>query len=294
MRLDVALIKRHPELSRRKAREVIEKGQVTLGGNLAADPGLEVAEDADLLWNPNRPARRRARSSLPLLYENARFLIADKPAGLLTVPSAPGETGEDTAVGRIREYARHLRPRDPYVGLVHRIDRDTSGAVAFALDREARQALIGLFARHDIERQYLALVRGEPRTDRGRIDVATKETYREGKRQLAREGEEGRPAITHFEVRERLGPAALLALRLETGRQHQIRLHLAHLGHPVLGDRTYAPEGDGRVGVRVPRLLLHAEHLGFRDPFTAEEVRARSPLPADFEAVLGALRRRRG
>jgi 23S rRNA pseudouridine1911/1915/1917 synthase len=293
MRLDVALIRAHPGLSRRKAREVIEKGQVTVEGAVVLEAGHEVAETAAIAWDPNRKARRRARSSLVLLYEDAHLLVVDKPAGLLTVPTAPDARDEDTALLRVREYVHHLRPHDPYVGLVHRIDRGTSGAVAFALNGETRQALIQLFGRHAIERRYLALVKGEPRADRGRIDAAIEDEYRDGRRRLARDESAAREAVTHFEVRERLGAAALLELRLETGRQHQIRLHLAHLGHPILGDAVYGAERAWVRGVTVKRPMLHAAQLGFKHPFTGEAVHAESPLPPDFADALAALKRRR-
>jgi 23S rRNA pseudouridine1911/1915/1917 synthase len=294
MRLDLALIQRYPDLSRRKAREAIEKGQVTVDGAIRLEAGHEVTETAAIVWDANRKARRRARSSLPLLYEDARLLIVDKPTGLLTVPTATDVHEEDTALARIREYLHHLRPHDPYVGLVHRIDRGTSGAVAFALDGETRHALIQLFSRHAIERRYLALVKGEPGPDRGRIDVPIKDEYREGRRHLSHGESSGRDAVTHFEVRERLGDAALLELRLETGRQHQIRLHLTHLGHPILGDKVYGAARAWVRGVTLRRPMLHAASLGFTHPWTGDPVRAESPLPADFADLLTALRRRKG
>jgi 23S rRNA pseudouridine1911/1915/1917 synthase len=293
MRLDLALIRLHPELSRRKARDVIEKGQVTVDGAAALEAGQEVGDGAAIEWDPNRKARRRARSSLTLLYEDVRLVIVDKPAGLLTVPTSPDARNEDTALARVREYVRHLRPRDPYVGLVHRIDRGTSGAVAFALDADTRQALIALFGRHAIERRYLALVRGEPRAARGRIDAPIEDEYRGGRRHLARGEAESREAVTHFEVRERLGDAALVELRLETGRQHQIRLHLMHIGHPILGDSVYGAERASVRGIVARRPMLHAQSLGFAHPWTGEAVRAQSPLPVDFAEVLAALQRRR-
>lgn len=291
MRLDVALIQRHPELSRRRARDVIEKGQVTLGGQIASEPGLEVAEDAAIDWDPNRKARKRARSPIPLLYEDDRLLVVDKPAGLLAVPSAPDARGEDTALARVQAYVAHLRPRRPYVGLVHRLDRDTSGALMFALDPDTRRELIALVSAHRADRRYLALVRGEPKEQRGRIDLAIHEEYQDGRRRVARPGEPARPAVTHWEVRERLAGAALLHVRLETGRQHQIRVHLAHTGHPILGDRVYGEPKD-IPGLRVPRQMLHAERLGFDHPWTEAPVAALSPMPEDFEAALKALRRR--
>jgi 23S rRNA pseudouridine1911/1915/1917 synthase len=288
MRLDVALIRSHPGLSRRKAREVIEKGQVTVDGQAALDAGHSVAGSERIEWDPNRPARRRARSSLPLLYEDAQILIVDKPAGLLSVPSAPDAAEEDTVLARVRDYVRHLRPRQPYVGLVHRLDRDTSGALAFALDAETRDALRALFRHHRIERRYLALVAGVPRSERGEVDLALRDEFEGGRRGVARPGEAARPARTRWRVIERFPGGALLEVELETGRQHQIRVHLAHVGLPVLGDRVYGEAAPRLVPVR--RQMLHARRLGFAHPRTGQTLRVESPLPADFAKVLAALR----
>jgi 23S rRNA pseudouridine1911/1915/1917 synthase len=288
VRLDLVLIARHPELSRRRARDVIEKGQVTLSGATVTEPGLDVAPDADVAWDPNRRAVRRARLSLPILYADDSVLVLDKPAGLLSVASSPGLDDEDTALARVKEYARHRDPRRAYAGVVHRLDRDTSGALAFALSPEARGALRAMFREHALDRRYLALVKGAPRQDRGRISLPIAEAYEGGRRRIARPGEAARDAVTHWTVRERLEGAALLELRLETGRQHQIRLHLAHEGWPIVGDPVYG--AGARGSVRVNRQMLHAWLLAFDHPLTGAPVRAESPLPEDFGRALDALR----
>jgi 23S rRNA pseudouridine1911/1915/1917 synthase len=292
-RLDLALIARHPGLSRRKAREVIEKGQVLVDGRLVREPGLMVGEGADLRWDPNRQALPRARLSLARLYEDEHVLIVDKPAGLLSVPTsdeAPAD--EDTALGRVQEYARRRHPKRPFVGRVHRLDRDTSGALAFALSAPARAGLIDLFRAHQVERRYLALVEGEPRTEHGVMDQPLHEAYEGGRRRIAKPGEPGRPALTRWRVVERLPGAALLEVELGTGRQHQIRVHLAHAGLPVLGDPVYRRRAAPAL-VAAPRQMLHAAVLGFSHPVTGEAVRVESPWPDDFKAVRTALRKRR-
>jgi 23S rRNA pseudouridine1911/1915/1917 synthase len=288
MRLDLALIALHPELSRRRARDVIEKGQVSVGGRSVTEAGHPVAAGADIQWDPNRKAVRRARLSLPLLYSDETVLVLDKPAGLLAVPTAPGVEDEDTAFARVKEYARHLNPRRPYAGIVHRLDRDTSGALAFALSAEARAALRALFREHRMDRRYVALVRGAPAADEGTIDRPIAEAYEGGRRHVARPGEPARPAVTHFRVRERFEGGALLDVRLETGRQHQIRLHLAHEGWPIVGDPVYGAAGRG--GPRALRQMLHAALLAFEHPLSGAAVRAESPLPDDFRRALGAMR----
>lgn len=295
MRLDLALIQLHPGMSRRKAQDVIEKGQVTVDGTTVLDKGREVRDGATLVWDPNKPSRRRSRISLPVLYEDETVLIVDKPAGLLAVPTSPDAIGEDTALARVQDYVRHLRPRKPYVGVVHRIDRDTSGALAFALSPAARPPMRELFREHRIERRYAALVQGDPRGEQGRIDLPIHDVYEGGRRRVARAGEPSRPALTLWTVVERFAGAALLDVELRTGRQHQIRVHLAQIGIPILGDPVY---GRGRAGPAAPpaapRQMLHARLLAFTHPLSGQPVRAQSPLPADFQAAMQALRRLAG
>jgi 23S rRNA pseudouridine1911/1915/1917 synthase len=292
-RLDLALIARHPELSRRKAREVIEKGQVSVDGRQVREPGAAVGPDAQVRWDPNLRALSRARLTLARLYEDEHLVVVDKPAGLLSVPTSPeAAAAEDTALARVRDYARRRHPQRPYVGLVHRLDRDTSGALAFALSPQVRSGLIALLRAHRIERRYLALVEGEPRGDDGVVDLPLHEDYEAGRRRVARPGEPARPAVTRWQVRERLSGAALLEVELGTGRQHQIRVHLAHLGLPVLGDPVYRRRA-APPPLAVDRQMLHAAVLGFAHPLSGEAVRAESPLPDDFKAARAALRQRR-
>jgi 23S rRNA pseudouridine1911/1915/1917 synthase len=290
IRLDLTLIQRHPELSRRRARDVIEKGQVTLAGRVALEPGTLVEPEASIDWDPNRKARSRVRPPVPLLYEDDDLLVVDKPAGLLAVPTAP-EAREDSVLARLQEYAARRRPRRPYVGVVHRLDRDTSGALAFALSPDVRGALRNLFRAHRMERRYAALVEGTPPSEQGVVDLPVHDAYAGGRRRVARAGEPSRPARTRWRVVERFAGAALLEVELETGRQHQIRLHLAHLGLPVLGDAVYRAKR-GAPPLAVPRQMLHARRLAFTHPVTSAAVAVESPLPADFRAVLAALRRR--
>jgi 23S rRNA pseudouridine1911/1915/1917 synthase len=290
MRLDLALIRQHPGLSRRKARQVIEKGQVTVDGKVALLPGEEVTDRAPIRWDPNRKAQPRARLALPLLHRDLSTIVVDKPAGLLAVP-APAEPEADTALARVREYVRHLTPRRPYVGVVHRLDRDTSGALAFALNPAMRESLRTLFREHRIERRYLALVVGSPRQDRGVVDAPIHDLYVGGRRRVAGSGEPSRPALTRFVVVERFEGAALLEVDLETGRQHQIRIHLAHVGLPVLGDPVYGQAGR-RSSVVAPRQMLHARRLAFIHPETSQRIEVESPLPEDFRRALKELRRR--
>jgi 23S rRNA pseudouridine1911/1915/1917 synthase len=299
VRLDVALIAQHPGLSRRKAREAIEKGQVTVDGRMVREPGTLLGPaKAVILFDPNRKALPRVRAAIPLLYEDESVLIVDKPAGLLSVPTGPGAEHEETAVAHVRDYVARLTPKRPYVGLVHRIDRDTSGALVFAKSPESRQALIGLFSRHAIERRYLALVAGSPPADAGLVDAPIKDAYEGGRRGVAKGDEPSQPARTRWRVVERFAEAALLEVMLETGRQHQVRVHLSHIGLPVLGDSRYGREEPGnkasrarpRARVRLRRQMLHAGRLAFVHPLTGAKIEVESPLPEDFLATLQALR----
>jgi 23S rRNA pseudouridine1911/1915/1917 synthase len=286
MRLDLALVRQHPGLSRRRARAAIEKGQVTVDGVRVREAGHAVSTDAEVIWDPNRKALPRARCSLPILHEDAHLLVVDKPAGLLTVPTPAAD--EDSVLGRVRDYVRHLRPREGFVERVHRLDRDTTGAVVFALSREARAGLIHLFRTHAIERRYLALVAGTPAAEEGLVDLPLRDAWVSGRKAVAREGEPQKPARTRWRVRERLDRAALLEVSLDTGRQHQIRVHLARVGLPVLGDPVYGrPERDPFPSRRP---LLHAGHLAFAHPVTGERVIVASPLPPDLKKALARLR----
>jgi len=291
MRLDLLLIRRHPSISRRKARDVIEKGQVSVDGGAVREPGREVAESATVAFDPNRKALPRARCTLAVLHEDEHVIVVDKPAGLLTVPSAPGVHDEDTALRRVQDYAHRRKPRGGYAERVHRLDRDTSGALAFALSREARAGLIETFRHHRIERAYLAIVEGEPGGESGTVDAPLREAWVSGRRGVAKPSEEQQSARTHWRVRERLPGAALLEVRLETGRQHQIRVHLAYVGLPILGDPVYGKPVHGRPLARRP--MLHAFRLAFAHPVTGERIAAESPPPEDFQKALAALRRGR-
>jgi 23S rRNA pseudouridine1911/1915/1917 synthase len=174
---------------------------------------------------------------------------------------------------------------------VHRIDRDTSGAVVFARNRESLRSLQDVFRSHAIEREYVALVEGRP-PDSGTLDADLVRDAGLGRRGVAGRGESGLRAVTRYRVIERLRGAALVSARLETGRTHQIRVHFSAAGHPVLGDPVYR-RLPGPPPIDVPRQMLHARRLGFVHPRTGAPVAAESPVPEDFAAALAQLRRGR-
>lgn len=292
MRLDKLLKTKREDLSWRQIREAIEKGQVTVDGRVQKDPGLDVFSGAAIELNLNRPAQSRARADFDILHEDDHVIVLNKPAGVLSIPSSP-EAGnsEDTILKRVREYVAFKRGHKSYVGMLHRLDRDTSGSLAVALAKDAHAAGRELFKEHRFERHYLALVQGIPNPPSGTIKARISSGYRDGRRKLVEDYQAGLDAATDYRVRERLNGAALLELRLHTGRQHQIRLHLEQLGHPLIGERVYSGHQAIRPsGPHAGRNMLHAWSLAFPHPLTGEQIAVEAPLPADFLKMVKRLR----
>jgi len=283
VRLDLA-VARAFGLSRRAARDAVRAGRVDAGGTTLHEPGADVPPDARLSLHPDRPARRRVRARLTVLHEDTDLLIVDKPAGLLTVPTEARE--KDTLWSRALYYLQHRHGGRPYAGIVHRLDKDTSGALVFARSRACLHFLQARFREHSIDREYVALVAGKT-PDQGAFEADLVRTAGL-RRSVARTGESGRRAVTRFRTLERLTGASFVSVRLETGRTHQIRVHFSAAGHPVLGDRVYGPRVAARGGP--PRQMLHARRLGFMHPSTGKPLAAEAPLPPDFEETLDALR----
>lgn len=211
-------------------------------------------------------------------WSDQHLAVVDKPAGLL-VHSAPGNAGA-TLVDALGEMlAGGTDPERP--GIVHRLDRDTSGLLVVARTPEAHTALSAMIAAREVSREYEALVEGCPGSRTGTIDAALGRDHRAPERVIVG-GRRPRSAVTHFEVRERLPRDALLDVRLETGRTHQIRAHLLAIGHPVAGDPQYG--SSGRYGL--DRQFLHSRRIAFKHPVTGEQLQRESPLPADLVAAL--------
>ncbi|WP_284212182.1 RluA family pseudouridine synthase [Methylobacterium brachythecii] len=309
-RLDRVLAASLTELSRSRLQALIREGRVLCDGAVALDPSrkvgpgmrIEVAVPEPIPAEPQPEAM-----DLVIPYEDDQLVVIDKPAGLVVHPGAGHETGtlvnalvahcgaSLSGIGGVR------RP-----GIVHRLDKDTSGLLVVAKTDRAHQRLSAQFADHgrsgDLERAYLALVWGvpEPRSSTITTNLARSQKNRE-KIAVVREGE-GRHAVTHYRVEALPGPDGLVALVrcvLETGRTHQIRVHLSHRGHPLLGDDTYGSamktkavklgqEAQGAL-TALGRQALHATLLGFRHPGTGERLHFESPLPPDMAALLDAL-----
>jgi 23S rRNA pseudouridine1911/1915/1917 synthase len=216
---------------------------------------------------------------LTIGYEDDDLLVVDKPAGLVVHP-APGHASGTLVHGLLAHaVAGGDEPERP--GIVHRLDRDTSGLLVVARSPEAHRRLQALVRRHEIEREYLALVRGRPRSRRGRIEAPIGRSRADPTRHSL-DTARPRDAVTEFEVVELLSDHALLRVRLETGRTHQIRVHLAAIDLPVSGDPVYGVPGD----LGLERQFLHAARLAFPHPLTGQRVEAISPLPEDLERAL--------
>jgi len=294
-RTDKTLAARLPDLSRARLQALIAEGRVRRDGARVNDgsakalPGLyEIAVPPPVPADPQPQA-----IPLTVLYEDADLIVVDKPPGMAVHPAPGSETG--TLVNALLHHCGDslsgiggvARP-----GIVHRIDKDTSGVMVAAKSDAAHQGLSALFAAHDIERVYIALTRGAPWPLRGSIEGAIARSASDRKKMaIVKAG--GRHAITHYAVERAFGPgdkplAARVACRLETGRTHQIRVHLASKGTPCLGDPVYG-SGSPAIPVRtaiaeagLARQALHAAVLGFRHPVTGETLRFESPLPSDM------------
>ncbi len=272
-----------PEVGSRAAAErLVASGSVRVDGERAGKSVRLAGGEKVEFEAPEQPANLEAEDvGLRVAYEDEHLLVVDKPAGVVVHPSAGHRKG--TLVHGVLEHGAaggdEERP-----GIVHRLDRDTSGLLVVARSEEAHERLKRLVQRHALEREYLALVRGLPRSRAGRIEAPIGRDRREPTRQSL-DTDRPREAVTHFEVEQLIGRQALLRVRLETGRTHQIRVHLAAIGLPVLGDPVY-----GAPDPALGRQFLHATRLAFVHPFSGERVEVVSPLPADLARYLQGLR----
>jgi 23S rRNA pseudouridine1911/1915/1917 synthase len=309
-----------PDLSRSRVQALIREGEVAVDGVPERSPGRRLAGGERIglaLPAPGPAAPLGEDIPLAVLYEDDELLVIDKPAGLVVHPGAGNPSG--TLVNALIHHCGTAlsgvggadRP-----GIVHRLDRDTSGVLVVARTDRAHRALAAAFADHghegDLERAYDALVWGAPARAAGTIDAALGRSASDRTRRavVPEDRPDARHAVTQFAVRERFGGdaqgknqpvAALVECRLETGRTHQIRVHMAHIGHPVVGDRDYGrafltkanilPEPLGALVRAFPRQALHARLLAFRHPVTGAPMRFEAPPPADFVELVAGFRR---
>jgi 23S rRNA pseudouridine1911/1915/1917 synthase len=267
--------------SRAAAERLLAEGGVLVDGVPRAK-SYRLEEGEAVAFEPAAPAELVAHPiDLRIAYEDEHLLVVDKPSGLVVHPGAgrADATLVHALLGRTAGGVEAQRP-----GIVHRLDRDTSGLLVVSRTEDAYRRLQSLVRRRRLLREYLALVRGRPRSRAGRIEAAIGRDRAEPTRQSL-DTDTPRDAVTHFEVAELLRDHALLRVRLETGRTHQIRVHLAAIDLPVVGDRVY-----GVPGLGLERQFLHAARLAFPHPITGEPVETESPLPDDLSAALSLAR----
>jgi 23S rRNA pseudouridine1911/1915/1917 synthase len=303
-----AAAERRLALSRTRLKTLIESGEVTVDGRVARDPATRLAEGARIAFEAPPPQESPLiGEDLPLdvVYEDEHLIVIDKPAGLVVHP-APGHARGTLVNALIRHCGASLsgvggvkRP-----GIVHRLDKDTSGLLVVAKTDAAHRGLAEVFADHgregSLEREYLALVWGGFEAPAGRVEAAIGRDPRRRERMAVAHQDKGRYAATRWRLIEPLGPASLIACRLETGRTHQIRVHMASIGHPLLGDSVYGSgfktkasqlsAGANAALAALGRQALHAAALGFEHPITGAALRFESPPPDDFSRLLDALK----
>jgi 23S rRNA pseudouridine1911/1915/1917 synthase len=276
--------------SRAQAQRLIDAGQVLVDGTarpkrhrLAGGEHLEVDE------TDPRPAPERGEAPFAVAYEDEHLLVVDKPAGVVVHPARGHRTG--TLAQALAGLASG--GPDPWrAGIVHRIDRDTSGLLVVARSDEVHRALKAALSARRLEREYLALVHGRPPARSGTIDAPIGRDRRHPER-VSTDTDVPREATTDFVVERALPHSTLLRVRLRTGRTHQIRVHLEAIGHPVVGDAVYAGRSPGET-YGLERQFLHAARLAFDHPVTGARVDVRSPLPEDLVAALAQAERRGG
>jgi 23S rRNA pseudouridine1911/1915/1917 synthase len=301
--LDRWLVEQSPDCSRSEIQRWIEQGRVTLDGALPNKSGLKLAAgqtiEIELPFSPGATPLTPLALPLTIVYEDHDLLVIDKPAGLVVHP-APGHAN-DTLVNAILYHVPDIAgvggERRP--GLVHRLDKETSGLLVAAKNDVAQRFLQSQFKARRVYKEYLALVEGRLDPLSGRIDVAIGRHLTERKRQAVfPKGEQGRPAITDYDTiaiyRTRppgeatIFPFSLVRVVIHTGRTHQIRVHFAWIKHPIVGDRVY---GAAKPRLALDRQFLHAHRLRFRLPSGGEEREFVSPLPADLQSVVERLER---
>jgi 23S rRNA pseudouridine1911/1915/1917 synthase len=284
LRLDRALAGR-PEIgSRGLAERLLAERAVLVGGErLPKSHRLEGGEEVEVVLPDGPAALEPEAMELRIAWQDEHLLVVDKPAGVVVHPAGGHDAG--TLVHGLLEHGAAGGDEADRPGIVHRLDRDTSGLLVVARSQLSHRRLQEAIRRREVERRYMVLVKGTPRSRRGRIDAPIgRDRGDKGRHSL--DTETPREAVTWFEVREALGERALLDVRLETGRTHQIRVHLAAIDLPVSGDPVYGVPGD----LGLERQFLHAGRLAFDHPFTGERVEADSRLPPDLEAALQAAR----
>jgi 23S rRNA pseudouridine1911/1915/1917 synthase len=314
-RLDQFLVAQIPDVSRARVQQLLREEKALVNG-LAAKPSLKLrgGEQITIIGDPEQAPLRAIAEDIPLdiVYEDADLAVVNKPAGMM-VHAGAGATEDERNRGTLVNALLHrfgilsavggeLRP-----GIVHRLDKQTSGLIIVAKNDVAHRKLAQQFSRREVKKRYVALVQGWPAKDRGTISTPISRDLVRRTRMTTR-GSRGRSAVTHYEVQERIASAygrfALLDVRIETGRSHQIRVHMSSLGHPVVGDTLYGAPRELKLTrtagshaealppvIRLERNFLHAAAIGFKQPKTGEPLELEAPLPRELTGLLEQLRR---
>jgi 23S rRNA pseudouridine1911/1915/1917 synthase len=287
-RLDLFLASTCPQLTRSGAQRLIAQRRVTVNGAPAQSRDrLAPGDEVEIRWPDEAVDSPQAEPvALSILYEDEHILVVDKPAGMVVHAGAGHLSG--TLVNALiahRPSIAAVGPDSQRAGIVHRLDRDTSGVMVVAASEEALRGLQRQFRRRETRKEYLALVYGQIAPCQAAIEAPLGRDPLQRKRMAVQP--DGRHARTEYHVEERLSGASLLTVQLLTGRTHQIRVHLASIGYPVVGDRVYGPR---RQAIVAPRQFLHARLLGLVHPITGQRLEFAAPLPADLQAVLTRLR----
>ncbi len=295
-RLDKALAEASG-LSRERIKALLSEGRITLGGKPAPGPSTKVAEGSHYEIDLPEPEPAEAIAQdipLEVVFEDEHLIVIDKPAGMVVHPAAGNPDGTlvnallHHCEGQLSGIGGVARP-----GIVHRIDKDTSGLLVVAKTDKAHEGLAAQFADHSIERAYLAIVSGTPVPPAGTVTGAIGRSNRDRKKMAIVEDGRGKHAVTHYRTLKTFGNASLIECRLETGRTHQVRVHMSSIGHPLLGDPTY-----GRISAPLRKLLaahhfsrqaLHAATLGFVHPATGQPVQFTSEMPQDMRILIEEL-----
>lgn len=299
LRLDRALAEALPSLSRERVKTLIKGGRVAqANGTVLWDPSAKASGPATIEVRLPAPAAAHnvpQDMDLVIAYEDEHLIVVDKPAGMVVHPAAGNFDGTMVnallhhCAGQLSGIGGVARP-----GIVHRIDKDTSGLIVAAKHDKAHEGLAKQFAAHSIDRRYIAIATGRLIPPEGKVDAPLGRSSTNRKKMAVVGEGRGKHAITHYRTIEPLKGATLIECRLETGRTHQVRVHMAHIGHPLVGDPVYGrakkPLSETLKARNFARQALHAAHLGFIHPVTGNKIALDSPLPADMRELIDELR----
>ena len=288
-----AIVREQAGVAWSRAKKLCSEGRVTVDGERWTDPAARVPLQAVVVVNENAPRQRPG--ALPkesIVFFDRDLVVVDKPAGMLSVADEPGN--KETLGNHLRTLLRREGGGDTALAVVHRLDRDTSGIMVFARTAPAQRSLAAQFRDHSAERAYVGIAHGEVASTKIESDLVLdrgdglRGSFGKFRRARGALPPEARHAVTHVEALRPLRGATLVECRLETGRQHQIRIHLAELGHPLVGEAVYIRDYEGRR-IESPRPMLHARTLGFIHPRTGQPVGFEREAPADFQEMLARL-----